>query len=250
MSLQEPTNIRFYHLLRSSKKRIFRLRHFYNRAGEKLLPAISLRWLALLTAQNFQSFCCSTFLFSYFTPDSGFLCELWGMDKSLSHLQFSGNDDDFPVWQERFEGFYFTKRAKLLNGLTGGEAGTRGNEEKYELWGYLVQCLDRRSVLMLTNDCKWDGQKAWEVLRNHFNSTETPRLMNMLKKFTTLRLEPSEGMVDYLTRAEYVSKQLELARKKVSESMLSTYFLFLGLLRGADIIRSRPLFLVQISLKL
>ena len=29
--------------------------------------------------------------------------------------------------------------------LTGGKAGT--NEEKYELWAYFVQCLDRRSVL-------------------------------------------------------------------------------------------------------
>ena len=80
------------------------------------------------------------------------------MDKSLSHLQFSGNDDDFPVWQERFEGFCFTKKAKLLKVLNEDEAGT--NEERYELWAYLVQCLDRRSVLMLTNDCKGDRQKA------------------------------------------------------------------------------------------
>ena len=145
------------------------------------------------------------------------------MDKSLSHLQFSGKDDDFPVWQERFEGFCFTKKAKLLKVLNGDEAGT--NVERYELWAYLVQCLDRRSVLMLTNDCKGDGQKAWEMLRNHFNSTETPRLMNLLEKFTTLRLEPSEGMVDYLTRAEHVSKQLELAGEKVSENMLTSIVL-------------------------
>ena len=39
----------------------------------------------------------------------------------------------------------------------------------------------------------------------------------LLEKFTTLRLEPSEGIVDYLTRAEYVSKQLELAGGKLAK---------------------------------
>ena len=64
------------------------------------------------------------------------------------------------------------------------------------------------------------------MVRRHgnycFNSNETPRLMNLLEKFTTLRLEPTESMVDYLTRAEFVSKQLEHAGEKVSENMLTS----------------------------
>ena len=143
------------------------------------------------------------------------------MDRPLQYLQFSGKEEDFAVWQERFEGFCFTK--KMLNVLNGTDAGM--NDKKYEIWAYLVQCLDSRSILMLTNDCKGDGPKAWQLLRDHFNSTETPRLMNLLEKFTTLRLEPTEIMVDYLTRAEYVSKQLELAGEKVSENMLTSIVL-------------------------
>ena len=143
------------------------------------------------------------------------------MDRPLQYLQFSGKEEDFAVWQERFEGFCFTK--KLLNVLNGTDAGT--NDKKYEIWAYLVQCLDSRSILMLTNDCKGDGPKAWQLLRDHFNSTKTPRLMNLLEKFTTLRLEPTESMVDYLTRAKYVSKQLELAGEKVSENMLTSIVL-------------------------
>ena len=45
--------------------------------------------------------------------------------------------------------------------------------------------------------------------------------MNLLEKFTTLRQEQCEGMVEYLTRAEYASKQIELAGEKVSEDMLT-----------------------------
>ena len=39
------------------------------------------------------------------------------------------------------------------------------------------------------------------------------------------RLEPTDSMVDYLTRAEHVSKQLELAGEKVSENMLTSIVL-------------------------
>ena len=42
---------------------------------------------------------------------------------------------------------------------------------------------------------------------------------------TTLRLEPRAGMVGYLTRAEYVNKQLELAGEKVSKNMLTSIVL-------------------------
>ena len=118
------------------------------------------------------------------------------MDRPLQYLQFSGKEEDFAVWQERFEGFCSTK--KLLNVLNGTDAGT--NDKKYEIWAYLVQCLDSRSIMMLTNDCKGDGPKAWQLLRDHFNSTETPRLMNLLEK-------------------------LELAGEKVSENMLTSIVL-------------------------
>ena len=138
------------------------------------------------------------------------------MDRPLQYLQFSGKEEDFAVWQERFEEFCFTK--KLLNVLNRTDAGT--NDNKYEILAYLVQCFDSRSILMLTNDCKGDGPQACQLLPGHF-STETLRLMNLLEKFRTLRLEPRESMVDYLTRAEYVSKQLELAGEKVSENMLT-----------------------------
>ena len=107
--------------------------------------------------------------------------------------------------------------------MNGTDAGSI--DKKYEIWAYLVQCLDSRSILMVTNDCKGDGSKAWQLLRDHFNSTETPSLLNQLEKFTTLRVDPTESMVDYLTRAQCVSDQLELVGEKVSETMLTSIIL-------------------------
>ena len=136
-------------------------------------------------------FCSNYFLL----PVSGFGLEFVSLDRPLQYLQYSGKEEDFLVWQERIEGFCFTK--KLLNVVNRTDAGT--NDKKYETSAYLILCLDSHSILMLTNDCKGDGPKAWKQLRDHFNSTETPRLLNLLEKFTTLRLEPMESMVDYLS---------------------------------------------------
>ena len=56
------------------------------------------------------------------------------MDRPLQYFQFSGKEEDFAVWQERFEGFCFTK--KLLNVLNGTDSGS--NDKKYEIWAYLL----------------------------------------------------------------------------------------------------------------
>ena len=61
---------------------------------------------------------------------------------------------------------------KLLNVLNGTDAGT--NDKKYEIWAFLVQCLDSRSILMLTADCNGDGSKGMATtagpLQQHRNT--------------------------------------------------------------------------------
>ena len=92
-----------------------------------------------------------------FCPFRAFVgvCEEWielcSISSSLARKMTS-----LAVWQERFEGFCFTK--KLLNVLNGTDAGT--NDKQNKIWASLVQCLDSRSIRMLTNDCKGDGLKA------------------------------------------------------------------------------------------
>ena len=137
-------------------------------------------------------------------------------DSSRRWLQFSGDEGDFPYWSEKFEAFMHTKklRTKLLGTATSTE------EEAYNIWAELVQCLDKRSVMMLKSECKGKGPQAWKVLNAHFSSTETPRLMNLLERFTSLSLKSGEQMVDYLIRAEELSQSIEQAGEKVSESLL------------------------------
>ena len=130
-------------------------------------------------------------------------------------LQFSGEEDDFPYWSEKFEGYMHTK--KLRGQLMGTDASN--DDEKYNIWTELVQCLDKRSIMMLKSECTGNGPEAWKRLMAHFSSSETPRLMNLLEKLTSLSLKPTEEMTDYLIRAETLSSSL-VAGEKISEKLL------------------------------
>ena len=131
-------------------------------------------------------------------------------------LQFSGEEDDFAYWSEKFEGYMHTK--KLRGQLLGTDASN--DDEKYNIWAELVQCLDKRSIMMLKSECKGNWPEAWKRLTAHFSSSETPRVMNLLEQLTSLSLKPTEEMTDYLIRAETLSSSSEVAGEKISEKLL------------------------------
>ena len=103
-------------------------------------------------------------------------------------LQFSGEEDDFAYWSEKLEGYMHTK--KLRGQLLRTDASN--DDEKYKIWVELVQCLDKRSIMMLKSECKGNEPAAWRRLTAHLSSSETPRVMNLLEQLTSLSLEPTE----------------------------------------------------------
>ena len=107
---------------------------------------------------------------------------------------------------------------KLRVQLLGTDASN--DDEKYNIWDELVQCLDKRSIMMLKSECKGNGPEAWKRLTAHFSSSETPRVMNLLEQLTSLSLKPAEEMTDYLIRAETLSSSLEIAGENISEKLL------------------------------
>ena len=105
-------------------------------------------------------------------------------------LQFSGEEDDFAYWSEKFEGYIHGK--KLRQKLLGDEASNA--DEEYNIWTEMVQCLDKRSIMMLKSECKGDGPEAWKRLQAHFSSSETPCVINLLEQLTSLSVKPSEEL--------------------------------------------------------
>ena len=131
-------------------------------------------------------------------------------------LQFSGEEDDFAYWSKRFEGYMHTE--KLQGQLLGTD--TSNDDEKYNIWAQLVQCLDKRFIMMLKSERKGNGPEAWKRLTAHFSSSGAPRVLNLLEQLTSLWLKPTEEMGEYLIRVETLSSSLEVAGEKTSEKLL------------------------------
>ena len=88
------------------------------------------------------------------------------------------------------------------------------------IWAELVQCLDKRSIMMLKSECKVNGPEAWKRLTAPFSRSETPRVMNLLEQLTSLWLKPTEEMTDNLIRVQTLSSSLEVAGEKILEKLL------------------------------
>ena len=117
-----------------------------------------------------------SFCFSYFVlPVSGFC------------LEFVRGGSTFAVSPFLWQGLRCV--AGAIRGVLFHEAAAECNRCWYEceeVRNSGVQCLDSGIILMLTNDSKGGDPKAWQLLRERFNSTETAKLMNLLEKITTL----------------------------------------------------------------
>ena len=131
----------------------------------------------------------------------------------LETLMFSGKDEDFEYFGERFEArLHLLKlRSVLLDTetLPATEAenfateSEKLKEKQFEVWCELVQCLDKKT-LSLIKCLKPNGTAAWRELQNYFKSKERPRIHKLLNKLTNLKLDSSESIRDYFVDVDYV----------------------------------------------
>ena len=116
-------------------------------------------------------------------------------------LQYSGEEDDFAYWSEKFEGYMHTKN--LRGQLLGTDKPK--DDEKYIIWAELVQCLDKRSLMILKSECKGIWPEAKEWLRAQFCSSETPRVMNLLEQLmSVVEAKHEDGRLTDLNRESFI----------------------------------------------
>ena len=141
----------------------------------------------------------------------------------LEKLTFSGNENDWEYFAEQFEArIVLLNLKKTLKGTDvpgSSENETNVNDRKEQLWCELIQCLDRKSVMLIKRD-KPDGSAAWNRLQSYFKSTERPRVQRMLNEISNLKLEASESIKDYILRSENLQMNLQEAGEGISEKMM------------------------------
>ena len=167
------------------------------------------------------------------------LCESKG-------VYFSGEEEDFGYFQYQFEAKMFDmKLLRILKGQcdeTDSEKNLKPNaseearlwnkqqarekfdELKMRVWCEIIQSVDKRSAMFL-RPYKEDGPKARAVICDRYKSCERPRLQQLIEKLTNLKMIVYESVIDYITRAEELQRNLREVDEQVIQPMLISIIL-------------------------
>ena len=138
-----------------------------------------------------------------------------------SRRLFTGKQETYKLWETRFLNYLYTldKDGSIHKAIT----TTTGNPDKgpdRRAYAEITQVLDERSLQLIMNDAEDSGQKALKILRTHYQSTEKPRILSLYKELTTLSMQPTEDITDYVIRADTASTGLRAAGEELSDNLI------------------------------
>ena len=132
-----------------------------------------------------------------------------------SRLAFSGEEEEYDLWEVRFLGYMAIQDLKKT--LLEADPDVSKNEKAY---AELVMLLDEKSLALVMHDAADDGQKALKILREHYKGTSKPRILTLYTNLCNLKLSSSDGLTEYVSRAERLATSLKTAGEGVSDSLL------------------------------
>jgi gag-polypeptide of LTR copia-type len=65
-----------------------------------------------------------------------------------------------------------------------------------------------------------DGRNLLKTLKQHYASTEKPRVLKLYEKLTTIRMSPDEDVTDCLERAERAATGLNAAGENTTDNLI------------------------------
>ena len=136
-------------------------------------------------------------------------------------LVFSGEPGEFEAWSVKMLGYFRLRKLHHVF-VTQADRPTDYDEKNKDVFAELIQFLDDRSlalVLSKLRDARDDGQKAWEVLHEHYSGKSKPRIISLYTELTSLVKNSDESVTDYTIRAERTACALKEAGETVSDSL-------------------------------
>ena len=139
-----------------------------------------------------------------------------------TRLYFDGRSEQYTIWETRFINYLYTLDKGVHKAILPQGDDEDDDFDSKNKWAYaeLVQVLDERSLQLIINDAPDNGRLALHVLRQHFASTEKPRILQLYEKLTTLRMSVDEDVTDYLIRAEKASTGLNAAGENITDNLV------------------------------
>jgi len=146
-----------------------------------------------------------------------------GYGPSRARLYFDGDESKFELWEVKFLAHLRTLKlaSTILPAADGGVPDEEIDVEKnVECFSWIVQMIDDRSLSLIIRDAKENGRKALEILREYYTSSGKPKVIALYTELTSLKLQPNEGVTDYMIRAETAAASLKRAGEIISDSLL------------------------------
>ena len=135
-----------------------------------------------------------------------------------SRLLFDGQAENYEKWEVKFLAHLRLQGLKKI--VTANDDERVDGEKNEDVYAELVQVLDDKSLTLVMREASDDGRKAFKILREHYASNRTPRIITLYTQLTSLSAGSDESMTDYLIRAETSAAALREAKEAVSDSLL------------------------------
>ena len=139
----------------------------------------------------------------------------YGPAHGRSHLMFDGEESSYEQWEVKFLAHLSLRKLKKTV-LGQGHIDPNKNEQAYS---EMVQFLDKRSLSLVMRDAADDGNRALEILREHYAGTGKPRIMALYTALCTLQ-KGKDSITDYVIRAEDAATALVSTGEIVSDKLL------------------------------
>ena len=135
-------------------------------------------------------------------------------------LIFNGDESKYELWEVKFFGHLRLQKLYDVVVPRDGEGNAPDAEKNANAFAELVQCLDNRSVALISREAKDDGRKALAVLREHYHGKGKPRVIALYTELTLLKLRETESTTDYILRVEKTATALKSAEEIISDGLL------------------------------
>ena len=145
----------------------------------------------------------------------------YGPSASLSkysRLIFDGDERKYEQWEVKLLGYM--RLQKLRDTILAADEDEIDDDKNAEAFAELIQFLDDKSLSLVMRDAADDGRQALKILRSHYASPSTPRVISLYTELTSLVKRSDETVTDYVIRADTTAAALKSAGETVTDSLL------------------------------
>ena len=75
------------------------------------------------------------------------------------------------------------------------------------------------------NDSPNDGRAAFNILKQHYASTEKPIILKLYEELTALHMAAEDDITDYIIRAERAATGLRMAGENITDNLVNAMIL-------------------------